>query len=207
MAPGVKKEYLALDNKPVLLHTLEIFVRTGLFSMIALTYPAGGRQQMTDVISALTFHGKMLLCEGGCTRQQSVLAGLELLMEHGPTYVLIHDGARPWVSQSVITSVVECIIEHGSGAPVVPAVNALKTIDDSGMIKEHLSRSSVVGVQTPQGFVFPGILKAHRKASRDGYNYIDDTEIYSRYCGPVYTVPGDPANRKITYAHDVMEAL
>ncbi len=207
MALGIKKEYLSLDKKPVLLHTLETFTRTGLFSTIALTYPAGGRQHMEEMISLLTFQGKMLLCEGGRTRQQSVLAGLELLAEHGPAYILIHDGARPWISEPVITSVVECIIEHGSGAPVVPAVNALKTIDDSGMIKEHLSRFSVVGIQTPQGFAFPRILEAHRRASRDGNEYIDDTEIYSRYCGPVYTVPGDPANRKITYPHDITESI
>ena len=120
-----------------------------------------------------------------------------------PTHVLIHDGARPWVSRETIVNVLSAAVEHGAAAPVVPAVNALKVVDDKGVLKEHLSRESVYGVQTPQGFQFDEILSAHREAAADTVHYIDDTEIYSRYCGEVYAVPGNPENRKITYSHDL----
>lgn len=198
-----KKEYLLLDGKPVILRTMESFAAAGGFGMVGITYPVGGEKAMKEIISGALYEGVLLLCEGGVTRQESVRAGLEMLAHQAPDYVLIHDGARPWISRAVITAVMESVLNYGSGAPVVPAVNALKKIDDSGYITDHLERTSVVGVQTPQGFVFRSILEAHRKAASDGFEYIDDTEIYSRYCGPVHTVPGDPENRKITYCHDI----
>jgi 2-C-methyl-D-erythritol 4-phosphate cytidylyltransferase len=91
----------------------------------------------------------------------------------------------------------------GAAAPALPAVDTLKEIDAEGTIVAHPSRSSLVAIQTPQGFRFPEILAAHRLAAADGREYTDDTEIWGRYRGPVRTCPGDPNNRKITYPGDL----
>jgi 2-C-methyl-D-erythritol 4-phosphate cytidylyltransferase/2-C-methyl-D-erythritol 4-phosphate cytidylyltransferase/2-C-methyl-D-erythritol 2,4-cyclodiphosphate synthase len=189
----------------MLLHTVEQFLETGFFFIYCVTFRETEESAAAQILRPCMEHGRMLLVPGGETRQQSVLNGLEGLLPHSPTHVLIHDGARPWVSGKTIEQVLAATIEKGAAAPVVPAVNALKMVSETGVLKEHLSRERVFGVQTPQGFRFDEILAAHREAAADGNRYIDDTEIYSRYCGNVYAVPGNPENRKITYNHDLGE--
>jgi 2-C-methyl-D-erythritol 4-phosphate cytidylyltransferase len=120
-----------------------------------------------------------------------------------PDYVLIHDGARPWISPDLVNAVLENVVLHGACAPVLVPSDAIKQVDSSGLIVTHLRREETVAIQTPQGFRFKEILSAHTQAENDGSRYIDDTEIYERYIHSVSTVPGDPANRKITYNHDL----
>lgn len=141
--------------------------------------------------------------EGGRRRQESVYMGLQRLTRYRPRYVLIHDAARPWVSKSVIRRVLDALPTHGACAPVIPAADALKHINEQGFITSHLNRATTLAVQTPQGFSFNEILEAHLKAANDGIPYIDDTEIFNRYIGNVYTVVGEPENRKITFPHDL----
>jgi 2-C-methyl-D-erythritol 4-phosphate cytidylyltransferase len=203
MGNTIKKEFLPLDGKPVLLHTVERFLDTGLFFMCGVTFREDEESEMIDILRPLLEGKRITMIRGGDTRQKSVLNGLEALVESGPLHVLIHDGARPWVSEETVRLVLDATVARGAAAPVVPAVNALKVINEDGVLQEHLSRETVMGVQTPQGFGYQDILQAHRKAASDGMAYIDDTEIYSRYCGNVYAVPGDPNNRKITYSHDM----
>jgi 2-C-methyl-D-erythritol 4-phosphate cytidylyltransferase len=88
----------------------------------------------------------------------------------------------------------------------VQAPDALKKIDDGGFISNHLQRNRTMAIQTPQGFLFNEIYEAHTMARSDNVPYIDDTEIYSTYIGKVFTVPGDPVNRKITFPCDLETA-
>ena len=123
--------------------------------------------------------------------------------KENPDCVLIHDGARPAVNGEVIKSVFESVKENGACAPAVSLVDSIKEIDDRNRISGHPDRNRYRGIQTPQGFYFKNILEAHRKASSDSRIYTDDTEIYSRYAGDVYTVQGSESNRKITYKNDI----
>ena len=125
------------------------------------------------------------------------------LEQEAPGIVLIHDGARPWITETIIREVYQKTVETGAAIPVVPSVNAMKTINSQGIIISHLKREFTVAAQTPQGFVFTKILISHKSASSDGLEYIDDAEIYSKYIGDTATCPGDTANRKITYLSDM----
>ncbi len=160
----------------------------------------------------------VFFAEGGKTRQESVYRGLSALegiygancfsgpQKHGaasPDIVLIHDGARPWISPSVITAVIENVQKHEAAVPVIPLTDTPKEIAGNGSIVRHLHRSSIVSVQTPQGFMFGKLLEAHRRAAEDGCEYTDDAEIWARYAGTVYTCPGETGNRKITYRNDI----
>jgi 2-C-methyl-D-erythritol 4-phosphate cytidylyltransferase len=124
-------------------------------------------------------------------------------MDDDPRTVLIHDAARPWISGELVDSILRTAESDGSAVPVVPSVNAMKKIDDSGKIIEHLERDKTVSAQTPQGFHFRKILEAHTRADSDGYEAIDDTELWDRYFGRVSTVPGEIRNIKITYPKDL----
>ncbi|HDQ13342.1 MAG TPA: 2-C-methyl-D-erythritol 4-phosphate cytidylyltransferase [Sediminispirochaeta sp.] len=212
MGGGEKKEYRLLGEKPVLLRSLEPFLRMGRFDRIVITIPRGDADRasrlLQDFIPAdvRRYLEKIELAEGGSSRQESVRLGLERLESSlsgaAETCVLIHDAARPWISQVLIRRVMEDLVEHGACIPTIPAADAMKQVDPSGFISGHLHRNSTVRAQTPQGFVLEGILRAHRRAARDHKVYIDDSEIFHNYIGPVHTVDGDRENTKITFPED-----
>lgn len=226
MESPVKKEYLPLEqNNPdgitVLSSALFAFIDTGLFDTAVITVPPGGEKEAREVLSrdsrlrssllsTPTESGpttRIFFAEGGASRQASVLNGLELLArvtETGaPDIVLIHDGARPWIDSATIHAVITAVTMHGAAVPAVPPVDTQKEIDCEGKIIRHLVRSHIAAVQTPQGFRFAPLLNAHRKAATDNQEYTDDTEIWARYSGDVWTCPGNIANRKITYKGDL----
>lgn len=225
-----KKEYRRIGPYPVLVHTLLAFI--GPFGEgspgrspyierspgapfepheICITVPEGHETRVKNLIVSTIPKAfaaaaeKIRFTEGGDTRQESVLRGLESFS--GETgYVLIHDGARPWVSGDLIRRIVQDVIAHDAVIPVIPITDAVKRIDRDHFIDEHLDRGRSMGAQTPQAFTFPSVLEAHRRARSDGFTYIDDSEIYSRYIGTVHTVTGDPENIKITFPRDIAPA-
>jgi 2-C-methyl-D-erythritol 4-phosphate cytidylyltransferase len=216
MGTGRKKEFELIDGKPVLLRAIEPFIECDVVASIAVVYPPKLEEQtrklLTPVINKAVdqYTGNttgtfplMHLVPGGETRQQSVRNGLLRLKSASPDYVLIHDGSRPWITSALILKVLNCVIEHGACIPAIPPLDALKQIDKNGMIIEHVDKKRCRGAQTPQGFVFSAILDAHERAAGDGALYIDDAEVYGAYAGAVHVVDGDPANRKITFGHDL----
>lgn len=221
---GVKKEYLPLTDGPcsetVLASSAETFLKTGLFSFFVVTIPRGddtaARAALFTseyVTNALTGGGEGMpfaFTYGGSSRQESVFMGLqkiaELATEHGempPDAVLIHDGARPWVTKDIIFDTVRALDKSGAAVCAVPATDTQKAVDGTGKITTHLARETIYAVQTPQAFLFSPLLEAHRKAAGDGFTYTDDTEIWARYCGDVYISRGDVCNKKITYKGDI----
>ncbi|HAK45796.1 MAG TPA: 2-C-methyl-D-erythritol 4-phosphate cytidylyltransferase [Spirochaeta sp.] len=213
MGGGMKKEFRNLNGRPILAETLGNFIKTGLFSYGVITCIPGSEDEVRERLTASavkldSLSSPLLFCSGGNERQDSVLFGLNFLSDNCPELldegiVLIHDGARPWASTRLIDQVAQGALKHAACAPVSPSVDAMKEISTDGIITGHLSRRKTVSVQTPQGFAFNEILAAHKRAAADGRHYIDDTEIFSRYEGDVYTVPGSAANKKITYPEDL----
>ncbi len=198
---GAKKELAVIDGTPVLKRAVSAFVGNGAFHTIVITFPPDGESSLRSVCDDVSID--IIWVPGGQTRQESVFNALSALTGLSPEYVLIHDAARPWVSQELITSVLQGTREYGACIPVVPHVDAPKRIDSDGIILNHLERTTEVGAQTPQGFRFTEILEAHRKARAAGREYPDDAEAYHHAIGNVHTVTGDPANRKITFRHDI----
>lgn len=202
--PGKKKEYLPLPDYPsVLARTVSVFLASYSFSTILITHPEGGTEEARRALGELSELESIRFCSGGQTRQESVKNGLEALFETSPQAVLIHDAARPWVSQQIIRNVITAVLEYGAAAPVVSPRDAIKGVGPDGWFSHHYTRKEIFAVQTPQGFLFKPILSAHRKAFSEKKVYIDDTEIYHKYVGKVKAVRGDPENRKITYPQDL----
>lgn len=224
MGGPVKKEYLTIAQNEagrisVLSSALHAFLSTKLFTDIIITVPSNGETEARRILaedrriaplidaSGIT----LFFAEGGRTRQESVRAGIELLAARWKSgdgasdddIVLIHDGARPWISEPTIRQVIETTELRGAAVPGIPSVDTQKEIDADGRIVRHLDRSRIMSVQTPQGFRFEGIRLAHAKAADDGSSYTDDTEIWGRYAGDVYVCEGDRENKKITYQGDL----
>ncbi len=209
---GIKKEYLPFKNGTVLSVCAETFLNACKDFEITdfiVTCPVGGVEQCREALGNVDCHASstlaMTVVEGSDTRQKSVYNGL-LAIKGNPGIVLIHDGARPFVSREVIIEALEAACEVGASVPGVTPTDTQKEIDADGFITRHLVRSSLAAVQTPQCFRFKELLDAHGKAAADGREYTDDTEIWGTYCGPVRVTKGDVNNIKITYPSD-LEAL
>ena len=221
MKLGIKKEYLSLPDHgngvTVISECLLKFLQTKLFNVLVITVP----EKDISTVNNLIFNDKrieeeltgrqtkIILTSGADTRQASVfkaLVKLGELKEKKETYfnfVLIHDGARPWVSPELIKRVSDEVSKNEAVIPGYQAVDTQKIADKSGKITQHLKRSSVYSVQTPQGFDFEKILEAHKQALGNGKDYTDDSEIYAEFAGDVFICTGEVSNKKITFKEDI----
>lgn len=227
---GIKKEFLPVknnSNSTVLSCCVNVFCKT-FFSQnqkisknqielnsIVITLPEGkiedGKNAIFSDSSLCKFNDflqkNIFFTEGSQTRQKSVFNALKFLSDFSdknkiPDIVLIHDGARPFVSEKIISDVVFASIEYGAAIPGIFPVDTQKEIDDEGFVTRHLERQKLKAVQTPQGFDFNKILTAHKNCD-DSKIYTDDSEIYAEFFGKVKVVEGDVLNKKITFLGDL----
>jgi 2-C-methyl-D-erythritol 4-phosphate cytidylyltransferase / 2-C-methyl-D-erythritol 2,4-cyclodiphosphate synthase len=146
---------------------------------------------------------------GGETRQASSLAGLEALamLSRAPDLVLIHDAARPFVSQQLVASAIDMAALHGAAIPGLQVTDTIAMIDAERTISDTPQRSLLRAVQTPQSFAFQTLLNAHRRAARaKGELFTDDASV-ARFAGlSVYVFEGEPNNVKLTLTQDIIAA-
>ncbi len=141
--------------------------------------------------------------DGGATRQISVRAGLEALVKHAPDIVLIHDAARAFVTEAVISRAIDAALVTGAAIPVVPVTDTVKLVSDNGAVEATPSRAHLRIAQTPQAFRFDAILEAHRRAAHEGRDDFTDDSALAEWAGlTVATFEGDVANMKLTTPED-----
>ena len=140
---------------------------------------------------------------GGATRQESVHAGLEAIAPQKPDIVLIHDAARPFVSQALISRAIEAVARTGAAIPAIAVADTIKLVTASGDIEATPERARLRIAQTPQVFRFEAILDAHRRAARDKRTDFTDDAALAEWAGlTVATFEGDVANMKLTTPKD-----
>ena len=214
---GIKKEYQKLNNAVTVLGSaVSAFAGVPSVEIIVIAIPENGEAAAREALPPECLAAqrpKILFVSGGKTRRASVLNALSFLSAYSPSYVLIHDGARPWVSPSLIENIIEKVKKHGAVIPLLPLTDTPKECDapwefqpDGGtsavFIKNHLKRANTGIAQTPQAFKFPEILHAHEKAALVQEEFTDDAEVWGRFCGQIAVIPGSPENRKITFPED-----
>jgi 2-C-methyl-D-erythritol 4-phosphate cytidylyltransferase len=219
---GIKKEYRLLGDKvdiegkplTVLGKVALAFAACSRVDMVVISVPPHSEQgefAARDCIPSRLLkpsaRPRFLFVPGGSTRRSSVHHALTLLEAYHPSYVLIHDGARPWVEPALIDRVIDVVFQRRAVIPLLPLTDTPKEINESGTVLRHLHRVMVGGAQTPQAFAFPEILEAHKKAAErehdEGIIYTDDAEVWGEFVGDVAVVPGSPVNRKITFPEDL----
>lgn len=189
------KQWQMLAGQSVLRRTLARF--QGFGRIIVTVAPDDMPHALTEIGGAAT------LIAGGASRAESVRAGLEALEGSGMTHVLIHDGARPLVSDAVITAVLQALAEGApAAAPALPVTDALWR-GEAGQVLAAAPRDGLFRAQTPQGFQLDAILAAHRAHPHDA---ADDVEL-ARKAGLAVTItPGDEDNLKLTWPGDFARA-
>ncbi|GAB1482131.1 IspD/TarI family cytidylyltransferase [Treponema sp.] len=217
---GVKKEYRLLGKDlvdasgkalTVLGAAASAFALCPHIDTIVITVPQNGEDEARKSlpVSLIGSDKKplILFVAGGATRRRSVHQALSLLSLYKPSYVLIHDGARPWLDADLVNRTIEAVRVQKAVIPCLPLVETPKEIDKNGLITRHLPRSSIVSAQTPQAFSFKEILEAHELAAEEelqkGTEYTDDAEVWGCFIGRVAVIPGSLANKKITFLEDL----
>ena len=190
---GLPKQYERLGAKPMLRRTVEAFA--GLHVQVVIG--PGQEELAAAALEGLSLPRPVL---GGATRQESVRLGLEALAGETPDLVLIHDAARPLVSRRMMEDVVRALEAGADGAlPMVAASDTLRRKDADGRWT-IVSRDSLYRAQTPQGFVYDKILKAHRDHAAE--DVTDDMALAELAGLKVEMVEGEERNIKVTRQED-----
>jgi 2-C-methyl-D-erythritol 4-phosphate cytidylyltransferase / 2-C-methyl-D-erythritol 2,4-cyclodiphosphate synthase len=194
----VPKQYLPLFGKPMLRWTVEAFL--GRVDTIQLVVGAGDEAAYRDAVDGIDLPHPVA---GGATRQHSVMHGLEALAHHKPDFVLIHDAARPLVSRTTIEGVIVALAAGADAAvPLLAVADTLRRKEGGDWIT--VPRDGLMRAQTPQGFRFETILKAHRDNKMLALT--DDMALAELAGLDIVVVPGEETNLKVTSAKDIAMA-
>jgi len=193
---AVPKQYAPLLGKPILRWTLEAFARHPRVTSIQVAVGPGQEQLYAAAIEGLDLLPPVI---GGATRQESVRRGLEALAHAAPDMVLIQDAARPLVSERVVDAVIAALESGADGAvPLLAVADTLKRNDDGKWTT--VPREGLHRAQTPQGFRFAKILRAHRHyAAQD---VTDDMALAELAGLHIAAVAGEDGNMKVTTPED-----
>lgn len=204
MSAKVPKQYLKLQNRPILAMTVEKFNRCDLIDGIILVVPAGDVDLCKkDIVEKYNLEKVKAIVPGGERRQDSVRAGIEAT-DGKYDAVLIHDGVRPFVSQKTIIQSVNALKENRAIITAVPAKDTVKKIGEGGYVLKTYDRRHLCLVQTPQVFRYKDIFNAHMKALKEGWDEVtDDALLMEKMNIPVKIIPGSEKNIKITTPSDL----
>lgn len=199
------KQYISLGGKSILKHTINAFLKVPYVDLIRTVIHEDDHELYQEAIEGLDILPPV---NGGATRQQSVMAGLQSLGSYEPDLVLIHDAARPFISTNQIENIIIETAKHGAVIPTLPVTDTMKVVIDD-KIKQTADRNTLARAQTPQAFRYKMIFMAHKRIAqklKDSVELTDDSAI-AEACGiQVLTIPGDEQNFKITTMQDLKKA-
>jgi 2-C-methyl-D-erythritol 4-phosphate cytidylyltransferase len=203
METAVRKQYMALNGEPILVHTLRVFGGVEAVGHICLVVPAEDIEFCrTYLFDQVTSRQKKTLVAGGKERQDSVFNGLQTIADRDGI-VLVHDGVRPLVSVDIINACIQEAKRSGACITGIPAFDTLKRLTGDNQIEETLDRQPIWMAQTPQAFSLDILRRAHQQAAAEGYRATDDAMLVERLGQPVNMVLGSRMNIKITTQEDL----
>ncbi len=205
MGGPIPKQYRSLDNMPVIRHTLLAFLRHPEISRVQSVIHPADLDLYEEATAGLSLPAPVI---GGNTRQESVRFGLESIAAQPPEKVIIHDAVRPFVEQDTISAVIAAL-DHGPA--VVTGLSVPDTLKRcvNGFIEGTVDRSNTWRAQTPQGFHFAEILKAHEEVHYSNpihADLTDDSMVIEKYGLRVAIIEGSDDNFKITTERDLARA-
>ncbi len=195
MGNNTPKQFLLLNNKPVLMHTIEAFAKINGLSIIVVL-PSSQIQYWQNLVLQYSFSIHHTLINGGDTRFQSVKNGLAIINDG---IVAIHDGVRPLIKHNIITNTFNTAIEKTNAIPAVRLKDSIREVDLLG--NKNVNRNNYYLIQTPQVFYTKEIKQAYQKAEHD--NFTDDASVLENAGHKIHLVDGDYKNIKITTPEDL----
>jgi 2-C-methyl-D-erythritol 4-phosphate cytidylyltransferase len=193
LGAAVPKAFVEVGGRSLLEHAVSPFLAHPAIGEVIVVLPPGRSATLSGVVTVA----------GGATRQQSVAAGLRRVAAH-VDFVLVHDVARPFVPSTVIDAVLAALSAGADAVvPVVPIHDTVRRIGSDGALAETVDRSTLVAVQTPQGFAREVLVAAH---DQGGPEATDDAGLVEAMGGRVVPIPGAEDSFKITTPLDLARA-
>ena len=202
---GGDKMLMELAGRPVLEYSLETFQRADRVSAIVVVASDANQDAINDLVSNPGFEKVVAVIRGGARRQDSTANGVDRLTAEGGhdiKYVLVHDGARPFVDAAMIESGLMAAAEHGAAVPTLPVSDTIKSVGGDGTVEQTLDRSRLRAIQTPQVFRVNVLVRALRPAE----DVTDDAALVELAGGVVSLFDGHPDNIKLTTPADIEHA-
>ena len=198
------KQFIEIKGKPVLVYTLEKFIYNKSIDEVILVLPEDEVDYCKkEVLQKYSLKVDRIVI-GGKERQDSVFNALEAMEK--ANIVLIHDGARPFISEKIIEEGIKYANIYGEAAPGVNTKDTIKIKNEDNISVDTPDRNTLVAVQTPQCFKYDEIYQCHRKIKEENAIVTDDTSVVERYGHKVYLYEGDYTNIKITTPEDLILA-
>jgi len=205
MGAGIDKQFVQIDGRPLLGHSIELFHSLPGLSQLIVTVSPFNEEPVATLLREVVPDVRWQVVAGGLERQHSVLNALRLV-ENDTDIVVVHDGARPFVDMDVIQQSIAAALEYGAAAVAVPVKDTIKTADETAVVLNTLDRSRLWQIQTPQTFQREVLLCAHERAAAAGVLATDDAALVEWAGGCVKLVRGSYLNFKITTPEDLVLA-
>jgi 2-C-methyl-D-erythritol 4-phosphate cytidylyltransferase len=202
MGSNVPKQFLLIDGKPILHHTLSVLDQCSIVDEIVLVVSereiGKAQQQIQNSHPKVT---KIIM--GGEERQDSVGNGLESL-DSETDIVVVHDGVRPFVTPDLIRETVEAARDFGAAITAIPVSDTIKKVNEEGLVERTVDRCGLWRVQTPQTFQVSLLKEAFAKAQAENYYGTDESSLIEYLGREVKVIPGSEFNIKITRSEDLV---
>lgn len=207
MNSDIPKQYLEINGKPILAYSLEAFQNSQVDSIVVVCKAGDEEYIQKEFVDKYHINKVTAICVGGKERYNSVYNGLKACGE--TDYVLIHDGARPYVSDSIIRRNMEEVVKFQAVVTAVVATDTIKIADDEGYVVSTPVRKNCYAIQTPQTFEYDLIYEAYDKyinalEAGEEIQVTDDAQVMELYMKKrVKLIEGEYTNIKITNPSDI----
>ena len=202
MGSHIPKQFLLLDGKPILHHTLSVLDQCSLVDEIILVVSENEIEKAKEEIQGS--HPKVTkVIAGGKQRQDSVGNGLRSL-DSETDIVVIHDGVRPFVSLDLVHETIEAARDFGAAIAAIPVSDTIKKVTEEGLVERTVDRGGLWRVQTPQTFQVSLLKEAFEKAQADNFYGTDESSLIEYLGREVKVIPGSEFNIKITRSEDLV---
>ena len=206
MGSAISKQFIDIKGKPIIYYTLKKFSENKKIDNIIVVLPEDEVKYFKENILKKYELRINKIVIGGKERQDSVYNALKSLKNSSTDIVLIHDGARPFISERIINEGIKFAEIYGAAAPGVMPKDTIKVKNEKNFSIDTPNRANLVSIQTPQVFKFDEILECHKKIRYNGEMVTDDTMVVEKYGYSVYLYDGEYTNIKVTTPEDLILA-
>lgn len=200
MGGAVPKQFMLLNGKPLLLHTVQVFLKAYSDVQVIVVLPENYKSEGGEILLRATDPSRIEVVTGGATRFHSVQNALKKIKE--PSVVFVHDGVRCLVSENLIRRCYETAVEKGNAIPVVTVTDSIRMVE--GNATQALDRSKLLAVQTPQTFMSNIILSAFEQPYNEAFT--DEATVAEAAGHEIFMTEGEKENIKITVPADLLIA-
>lgn len=200
------KQFLELNGKPIIIHTLEYFEDAPSIDAVCVVCLESWIPYFRDLVKRFNLQKIRWVVPGGNSGQDSIFKGLSAVFEDESVpkdaILLMHDGVRPLISVKTVEDVIACARENGNAVTVTSAYETIITVDENENVEDVVDRKRAKLARAPQAFRLNDIHAAHIRAREENFDAIDSATLMRHYGHKLFTVEGPVENIKITSPSD-----